>query len=227
MILLPVKKCFAAVLCGVFPVAAIASGIDASGLSFGKNGWLPGHTHISVWTGVAYGQAVTVDNVFDEDGRLSSVTAGDAGSVTRTSYRYNEDGRIVEIVVKDGPSEETLENRSRVVMDYDSVVKDFRTLYEASAWDGSEWAVNERECYDITRDGKGRVSEVTYLYGVEDVDYPEDMAQEMLMKPIIPTGCRNPCSIMKVSMMKILKSGTGKRMKVTTTASGRSLIARF
>lgn len=181
MILLPVKKCFAAVLCGVFPVAAIASGIDASGLSFGKNGWLPGHTHISVWTGVAYGQAVTVDNVFDEDGRLSSVTAGDAGSVTRTSYRYNEDGRIVEIVVKDGPSEETLENRSRVVMDYDSVVKDFRTLYEASAWDGSEWAVNERECYDITRDGKGRVSEVTYLYGVEDVDYPEDMAQEMLM----------------------------------------------
>lgn len=181
MRLIPVKSFLAAVLGCVLPVSSIAAGVEALGLNYGKNGWLPGQTLTSVWSGGAYDQAAASVNVFDGEGRLSSVVSNENGKTAKTTYSYNADGRIAEIIVSAGASEEELENNSRVVMDYDAVVKDFRTLYEVYEWLGGEWSKIEHESYDVTRDGKGRVSEVSYLYGVEDVDYPEDMTMELLM----------------------------------------------
>lgn len=175
------KKFLISALCCLMPSLGFAIGIDVSGLKFGKNNWLPKQSLTSEWKGEVYNPAVKTANVFNSEGKLLSTTIDENGVLTCTTYSYNTEGQIIEIVVTTGVSASSLKNANRVVMAYDGTVKDFRKLYEASVWDGNQWVVNERESYDITRDGKGRVSEVKYVYGIEGVDDPESMTQELLM----------------------------------------------
>lgn len=158
----------------------VPSCLWADMLNYSQNNWLPKSIKTSTWADDAFKLAEEAVNAYDAAGRLVSVTSTSNGTVSKTEYSYDSEGRVVEVVTGTGASADALEPESKVVYDYDTIVKDFRTLTEGYSWNGSEWELYAREFYDITRDSKDRVSEVEYTDGIDDVDDPDYMTKELL-----------------------------------------------
>lgn len=163
-------------------IAGVMTFVSTGALAqnYGTNNWLPDGTVTSVWNGTEFAPSATSTNTYTPEGRLASVISLADGTYTQTDYTYDAEGRLVESIVSSGTAADALSPVSRTVMGYDAIVKNFCILTETYTHNGTDWEIESHESYDVVRDSRDRVIEVSYLYGVEDVDDPEDMTHTMM-----------------------------------------------
>ena len=90
----------------------VPSCLWADMLNYSQNNWLPKSIKTSTWADDAFKQSEEAVNAYDAAGRLVSVTSTSNGTVSKTGYSYDSEGRVVEIVTGTGASADALEPES-------------------------------------------------------------------------------------------------------------------
>lgn len=155
-------------------IRAINDRFAARRVSPAPTPWCPQVQTVYEFDGLSWQMTETFHTQFDDKGQISQDVIENAfdGTSSRTTYTYNENGKVATILQETSTDGVNFTNTSRREVEYDPILTWVITKSREWIWRSGEWAlVGNNYNRDITRNADGNITlvEVAVLFqGVYD-----------------------------------------------------------
>lgn len=134
--------------------------------------WVAGNNTVYYWEDGEWFEGDFYTNSYDNEGRMTRDVNFNGEVTSDTSYKYDEQGRLIESETSYVQADGSLAPSSRNVYHYSEQTPDFVIAQEEYLYQRGNWMqVSSSFKYDVTRNAEGNViKSVKYRWGISDYE---------------------------------------------------------